>query len=93
MSVIAVEKCWNTNRDRIEEKVENPSIVVIVSRIVYALMAYVSTFYGGQLIGLDVEPAKEVAVLNARVAYYTHEAAGKVVTAINVLYQKGKRSD
>lgn len=69
-----------------------PSAVVVTARLAYALCGALITFLLSQILQMDPEVGKELALLNAGVAYYTHEAAGKVVRAINGLYTRVGRN-
>lgn len=96
MVVPTIEQVKNANDTR-EERIEDqitmasPSVVLVIARLAYAASAFGITYVGGLLLGLEDHYAKEVAILNAGVAYYTHEAAGKVVEAINALYRRLER--
>lgn len=68
-------------------------LVEVIGRAAYALAALVITYLVAHYwIGLEIQGAKEAATLNAGVAYYTHEAAGRVIGAMNVLVTKLRRS-
>jgi hypothetical protein len=62
------------------------------ARLAYAVGALTVTYVAGRYaVGLDLESAKEVATLNAGVAYYTHQAAGRIVAALNAGFKKVSR--
>ena len=66
--------------------------VEVATRVAFALVAGGTTYFLSRFfLELDETAAKEVSILNAGVAYYTHEAAGRVVAGLNKVYRSASR--
>lgn len=58
----------------------------IVERVVYAVIGCLVTYLAASMIlNLETEQAKEVALLNGALAYYSHAATGRVVRVLYAL--------
>lgn len=64
------------------------TVVEVGSRIAYAMIAFGATYGLSKWLHLEDESAKEIAILNGGLAYYTHEVAGRVVRAVNRVYME-----
>jgi hypothetical protein len=80
--------------ERDEGAVPSCKPVEVLARVAYASCAFGATYLTAKgILHLDAHGAGEVALLNGGVAYYTHEAAGKVVAALNrVVYRASRKA-
>lgn len=67
---------------------KEPRIVIFISKVAFGAIGFGVTFLIATWLAVEHETVKELAILNGGVAYYTHDAAGEVVDAINKLYCK-----
>lgn len=62
-----------------------PHIVETIARMLHAAVAAIVTYMLAALVGLDEHTARELALLNGGLAYYTDTAVDRIVQALNML--------
>ena len=71
-----------------ERKLANDAdtkLVETVARIFHAVAAGLVTMAVAELVGLGHDTVREVALVNAGLAYYTDDVTGRIVDALNAI--------